>query len=61
MVMKPLRLPVVLPTNKLTVNPYGLHLGNRLPAHATSAGKILLAHLSQEEQLDWLQNIHSSV
>lgn len=37
------------------VNPYGLHLGNRLPAHATSAGKILLAHLSQEEQLDWLQ------
>ncbi len=37
------------------VNPYGLHLGNRLPAHATSAGKILLAHLSQQEQLDWLQ------
>lgn len=37
------------------VNPYGLHLGNRLPAHATSAGKILLAHLSQQEQLDWLK------
>ncbi|MGE8560403.1 MAG: IclR family transcriptional regulator PcaU [Acinetobacter sp.] len=36
------------------VNPYGLHLGNRLPAHATSAGKILLAHLEPEEQKLWL-------
>ena len=36
------------------VNPYGLHLGNRLPAHATSAGKILLAHLNVEEQKQWL-------
>ena len=36
------------------VNPYGLHLGNRLPAHATSAGKILLAHLSKAEQLERL-------
>ncbi|WOE32633.1 MULTISPECIES: IclR family transcriptional regulator PcaU [unclassified Acinetobacter] len=36
------------------VNPYGLHLGNRLPAHATSAGKILLAHLDHTEQLNWL-------
>lgn len=36
------------------VNPYGLHLGNRLPAHATSAGKILLSFLCQQEQRDWL-------
>lgn len=37
------------------VNPYGLHLGNRLPAHATSAGKILLAYLDLEEQKKWLE------
>ena len=37
------------------VNPYGLHLGNRLPAHATSAGKILLAHLESNEQRNWLE------
>lgn len=37
------------------VNPYGLHLGNRLPAHATSAGKVLLAHLEDEQQLAWLK------
>ena len=37
------------------VNPYGLHLGNRLPAHATSAGKILLAYLDHEEQSLWLE------
>lgn len=37
------------------VNPYGLHLGNRLPAHATSAGKILLAYLAQNEQHEWLE------
>lgn len=36
------------------VNPYGLHLGNRLPAHATSAGKILLAYLDDLEQQEWL-------
>lgn len=37
------------------VNPYGLHLGNRLPAHTTSAGKILLAYLDLEEQKKWLE------
>ena len=37
------------------VNPYGLHLGNRLPAHATSAGKILLAYLDLDEQKKWLE------
>lgn len=38
------------------VNPYGLNLGNRLPAHATSAGKILLAHLEKNAQLEWLEH-----
>lgn len=38
------------------VNPYGLHLGNRLPAHATSAGKILLAYLEPDAQLKWLES-----
>lgn len=36
------------------VNPYGLHLGNRLPAHATSAGKILLAELDEANIWSWL-------
>ena len=36
------------------VNPYGLHLGNRLPAHATSAGKILLSYLNEDAQQEWL-------
>ena len=38
------------------VNPYGLTLGNRLPAHATSAGKTLLAHLNPDEQRQWLEH-----
>ncbi len=42
------------------VNPYGLHLGNRLPAHATSAGKILLAHLELNEQLEWLRSVSAT-
>lgn len=37
------------------INPYGLHLGNRLPAHATSAGKVLLAHLDVDQQKQWLE------
>jgi IclR family pca regulon transcriptional regulator len=37
------------------VNPYGMHLGNRLPAHATSTGKVLLAALSVEEQHAWVE------
>lgn len=36
------------------INPYGLHLGNRLPAHATSAGKTLLSFLPPDAQTDWL-------
>jgi IclR family pca regulon transcriptional regulator len=34
---------------------YGLHLGARLPAHATSTGRVLLAALSSAELTAWLQ------
>lgn len=33
---------------------HGLHLGTRLPAHATSTGRVLLASLSPAELDDWL-------
>lgn len=33
---------------------HGLHLGTRLPAHATSTGRVLLAALSEAELEDWL-------
>ena len=41
--------------DNLRVSPYGMHLGNRLPAHATSTGKILLAAMSKQEQMNWIQ------
>lgn len=34
---------------------YGLHLGARLPAHATSTGRMLLASLPQAELSAWLK------
>lgn len=34
---------------------YGLHLGSRLPAHATSTGRVLLANLPPAELEAWLQ------
>ena len=34
---------------------YGLHLGARLPAHATSTGRVLLAGMSAAELKQWLQ------
>ncbi|MDN8615809.1 IclR family transcriptional regulator domain-containing protein [Variovorax ginsengisoli] len=34
---------------------YGLHLGARLPAHATSTGRVLLAALSPAELTEWLK------
>lgn len=34
---------------------YGLHLGARLPAHATSTGRVLLANLSKDAFAQWLQ------
>jgi IclR family pca regulon transcriptional regulator len=33
---------------------YGLHLGARLPAHATSTGRVLLANLPRAEWTTWL-------
>ena len=34
---------------------YGLHLGARLPAHATSTGRVLLASLPKADFSAWLQ------
>lgn len=34
---------------------YGLHLGARLPAHATSTGRVLLAALSKAELTQWVR------
>ena len=34
---------------------YGLHLGARLPAHATSTGRVLLANLTPTDFNAWLQ------
>jgi len=34
---------------------YGLHLGARLPAHATSTGKVLLAAMPKPEFTGWLR------
>lgn len=41
--------------DNLRLSPYGMHLGNRLPAHATSTGKVLLAALNLEEQNNWVK------
>lgn len=35
--------------------PYGLHLGARLPAHATSTGRVLLAALPKPEFQTWMK------
>ncbi|MGV0983629.1 MAG: IclR family transcriptional regulator domain-containing protein [Limnohabitans sp.] len=35
---------------------YGLHLGARLPAHATSTGQVLLANLPEADFNEWLQD-----
>ena len=35
--------------------PYGLHLGARLPAHATSTGRVLLAGLSKTALTAWFK------
>lgn len=34
---------------------YGLHLGARLPAHATSTGRVLLAAMPRPQLTQWLQ------
>jgi IclR family pca regulon transcriptional regulator len=41
--------------DSLRLNPYGMHLGHRLPAHATSTGKLLLAQLNSSERQAWVQ------
>ena len=41
--------------DNLRVSPYGMHLGNRLPAHATSTGKVLLSAFSEKDQIQWIQ------
>ena len=38
------------------VTAYGLHLGARLPAHATSTGRMLLAAKNKAELTAWLKN-----
>jgi IclR family pca regulon transcriptional regulator len=35
---------------------YGLHVGTRLPAHATSTGQVLLANLPNTELMAWLKS-----
>ena len=35
---------------------HGVHLGSRLPAHATSTGRVLLAALPEAELRQWLAN-----
>ena len=40
---------------------YGLHLGARLPAHATSTGRVLLAaHAARRSSTAWLQGQHAA-
>jgi IclR family pca regulon transcriptional regulator len=34
---------------------YGLHVGTRLPAHATSTGQVLLANLTSAQMKAWLE------
>jgi IclR family pca regulon transcriptional regulator len=34
---------------------YGLHVGTRLPAHATSTGQVLLANLTPAQMKAWLE------
>jgi len=51
----PVAKSVSLQNDSNKINPLGIHLGNRLPAYATSTGKILLSRLSVEEQQKWLE------
>jgi IclR family transcriptional regulator, pca regulon regulatory protein len=39
---------------------YGLHLGARLPAHATSTGRVLLAAMAPTQFTQWLKGRHLS-
>ncbi|CAN7378409.1 helix-turn-helix domain-containing protein [Variovorax paradoxus] len=44
-----------MPTRVLA---YGLHLGARLPAHATSTGRVLLAAMAPAQFTQWLKGRH---
>ncbi|UOO93615.1 MULTISPECIES: IclR family transcriptional regulator domain-containing protein [Vitreoscilla] len=39
---------------KNRVLPYGIHNGNRIPAHTASNGKVILAHMPEAELNEWL-------
>nr|WP_315848772.1 IclR family transcriptional regulator C-terminal domain-containing protein [uncultured Rhodoferax sp.] len=43
------------PSGKAQVLAYGLHLGARLPAHATSTGRLLLAALPKPQLTAWIK------
>lgn len=47
-------LPTALASRSVLA--YGLHVGTRLPAHATSTGQVLLANLAPAALAQWLQN-----
>jgi IclR family transcriptional regulator, pca regulon regulatory protein len=47
--------PDLPPKASHNVLAYGLHVGTRLPAHATSTGQVLLANLSPAQQQAWLK------
>ncbi len=46
---------IVARSGQLRLLAYGLHLGARLPAHATSTGRVLLASLPSAEFEAWLE------
>lgn len=48
----------VPPSSAPRVLAHGLHLGARLPIHATSTGRVLLAALSADELDAWCQDRH---
>ncbi len=43
------------PAAPTRLHAYGLHLGARLPAHATSTGRVMLAALSRGDLSSWLK------
>lgn len=48
-------LGAALPAAAGRLTAYGLHLGARLPAHASSTGRVLLAALPESELSAWLE------
>ena len=51
----PIARSLVQSPEHMRVMPYGVHLGNRLPAHATSTGKLLLSYLNPQELSMWIE------